>query len=275
MNYEKLSVERFAQKLQEDEYKGLTGARRAIGKCRDWSKKEKEKAQELANAYFGGSPVAPKVAKPAKKAAAPAAKKAAKPAKKAAAPAKLALVAEKPAKAPKAAKPAKKAAALAVSLPEPVRVQRGVNPAETNTGAAGIVNVLGSRALSLTPLEQQTYEMAQKAYQATMPLVMQDIPAAPQPSAAPVVAPSSLAALAAAAPALPKKAPAGPPAAAKAATAAPSSAGQRILMPPPIPRLTPEEIEHRRQVAEADEAKKAREALAMRDTGELPDAHIS
>jgi hypothetical protein len=65
MNYEKLTVERFALRLQENAYKGLTGARRAIGKT-DWSKKDKERAHELADKTFGAGG---KVAKSVKTAA--------------------------------------------------------------------------------------------------------------------------------------------------------------------------------------------------------------
>lgn len=52
MNYEKLTVDRFAENLKEGKYKILTGARRAIGKTGSWSAKEKEKAHALANAHF-------------------------------------------------------------------------------------------------------------------------------------------------------------------------------------------------------------------------------
>lgn len=71
MNYEKLTVERFAVRLKEGAYKGLTGARRAIGKT-DWTKKDKDRAHAFADSHFaaGGksSATAPKAA--AKKASA-------------------------------------------------------------------------------------------------------------------------------------------------------------------------------------------------------------
>lgn len=70
--YEKLTPERFAENLKEDKYGSLTGARRGIGKV-DWSKKEKERALELAEKHFGTEE------KPAKKAVKKAAKKEAAP----------------------------------------------------------------------------------------------------------------------------------------------------------------------------------------------------
>ena len=67
MNYEPLTPPRFEARLKEGVYKGLTGARRAIGKT-NWSKKDKESAQVLCEKHFasGGktaSSGAPKVAK--------------------------------------------------------------------------------------------------------------------------------------------------------------------------------------------------------------------
>lgn len=66
MNYEKLTVDRFAQNLKDGKYVNLTGARRAIGKTSSWDAKEKEKAQGLANKHFGSTET-PKAAKASKK----------------------------------------------------------------------------------------------------------------------------------------------------------------------------------------------------------------
>jgi hypothetical protein len=73
MNYEKLTVDRFAANLKEGKYAALTGARRAIGKTSSWSAKDKEQAHVLANKHFGTNGVQ-KAAKSPKKAAAAAAK---------------------------------------------------------------------------------------------------------------------------------------------------------------------------------------------------------
>lgn len=113
MNYEKLTPERFTQKLKAGEYKILAGARRAIGKA-DWSSKEKEKAHEVATKHFGASP-AP--AKPAAKTAKKAAKKAV--AKKTAAPA----AAAKSVRAPKTSAHAV-ATSEATNVDEDFRVTR-------------------------------------------------------------------------------------------------------------------------------------------------------
>jgi hypothetical protein len=52
MNYEKLSIERFADNLKAGKYASRTGARRAIGKV-DWTNKDKDKGRELVERYFG------------------------------------------------------------------------------------------------------------------------------------------------------------------------------------------------------------------------------
>lgn len=80
MNYEKLSPEKFTEKLKNKEYQDLTGARRAIGKA-SWAETAKATARTQAEKFFG----VPGNAKPAvkKTAAKPAKKVAAKPAVKA------------------------------------------------------------------------------------------------------------------------------------------------------------------------------------------------
>jgi len=57
MNYEKITVPRFAERLKAGMYKNVTAARRAIGKA-DWSEQERQKAQAITNKHFGASDVA-------------------------------------------------------------------------------------------------------------------------------------------------------------------------------------------------------------------------
>lgn len=52
MNYEKLSPEKFAEKLKGKEYQDLTGARRAIGKA-SWAEAAKVTARTQAEKFFG------------------------------------------------------------------------------------------------------------------------------------------------------------------------------------------------------------------------------
>ncbi len=60
--YEKLTLDRFKLSLKEGKYKNLTGARRAVGKVKSWTPKEREGAYELANKHFGEASPAPKAA---------------------------------------------------------------------------------------------------------------------------------------------------------------------------------------------------------------------
>jgi hypothetical protein len=53
MNYTKLTVEAFNKRLEDGNYAGPAGARRAVGKVISWSQKEKERAYELITKYFG------------------------------------------------------------------------------------------------------------------------------------------------------------------------------------------------------------------------------
>lgn len=176
MNYDKLTVERFKERLDAGEYDGLTGARRAIGKAK-WNDKDRERARALADAHFGadGGKPAPKKA---------AAKKPA-PKKAAAAPKKVA--AAKPAPAPKKAA-AKKAASRPSSAPAPVReVAAPSHPApfrapapapaataapyhleeatRSNSAALVIQAMRGTGPLS--SLEARTYAVAQEEYWAS------------------------------------------------------------------------------------------------------------
>lgn len=108
MNYEKLTVERFAQGLKDGKYKAIAGARRAIGKVQGWSAKEKASANELANKHFGASAsgTVPKTTGKTKNKPGPKPGKKAKKAtaKKAAAAPKQVARAEQPARAPFVAK---------------------------------------------------------------------------------------------------------------------------------------------------------------------------
>ena len=69
MNYQKLTVEKFAENLSGGQYASLTGARRAIGKVQDWTKKQRESARVLADKHFsdGGTKAKPAAKKVAKK----------------------------------------------------------------------------------------------------------------------------------------------------------------------------------------------------------------
>jgi hypothetical protein len=100
MNYEKLTPEKFTEKLKGGSYESLTGARRAIGKA-SWPETQKATARTAAEKFFGGAATA----KPAKAAA---------PKKQAAAKAKVktggtVVKAAAESKAPKAKKIAKQA----------------------------------------------------------------------------------------------------------------------------------------------------------------------
>ena len=89
MSYEKLTLERFLERLKGKEYGSLAGARRAVGKT-DWSTRAKNIGKEAINKFFGvveGEAPAAKPKKAAKKAAAaPKAPKAPRAAKAAKAP---------------------------------------------------------------------------------------------------------------------------------------------------------------------------------------------
>jgi hypothetical protein len=65
MNYEKLTLDRFALNLKEGKYDTPTGARRAIGKTSSWKQTEKDQAQLMVNKHFKVDASAP--AKPAAK----------------------------------------------------------------------------------------------------------------------------------------------------------------------------------------------------------------
>ena len=66
MNYVKLTVAGFKERLEAGDYNGLTGARRAIGKVAGWSEKDRNEARKLADAYFANAPKAAKAAAPKK-----------------------------------------------------------------------------------------------------------------------------------------------------------------------------------------------------------------
>jgi hypothetical protein len=95
MMYEKLTPEKFTEKLKNKEYQDLTGARRAIGKA-SWPEAHKATARTQAEKFFGTGGLAKLKAKPAKapKVKAKAEASEAKPAKvKKAAPQKRAAAA--------------------------------------------------------------------------------------------------------------------------------------------------------------------------------------
>lgn len=148
MNYEKLSVDRFVSNLKDGKYSGLTGARRAIGKA-DWSKKDKERAQEIAAKHFGDTAPTAKTEKPAKKVAAA---KVEKSVKKTAKPVKVAA-----AKTVKAAKVAKTAAT------ETRTAVPGDAAVVAKQAASNIALALSSRG-ERSKLEQDAYDAALAEY---------------------------------------------------------------------------------------------------------------
>lgn len=152
MNYERLTVDNFETRLKSGTYSGLTGARRAIGKA-DWSKKDKERAQELANKFYesGGKPTkAPtKAPKPTKtKTAAKA--KTAKPAKTAApktATSKSHTSESTPVRQP-------------VAMASPLRAARLGSLDDTRFNSAAAVIASFANRGALTPAEQEAYDIS-------------------------------------------------------------------------------------------------------------------
>lgn len=57
MNYEKITLQRFNERLKQNTYKNITAARRAIGKA-DWGEQERQKAHLLSNKFFNVSAAA-------------------------------------------------------------------------------------------------------------------------------------------------------------------------------------------------------------------------
>lgn len=60
--YERLDLAGFKKKLAEGGYKDLTSVRKGVGRLRDWSEADKNKARSLAEKHFGGEAPAPKTA---------------------------------------------------------------------------------------------------------------------------------------------------------------------------------------------------------------------
>jgi len=74
-NYSKLTPLSFKKKIKNGEYKNLTGARRALGKVKDWSEADNAAMQKFATRHFGAAPSPAPVKKAAKKAVKKAVKK--------------------------------------------------------------------------------------------------------------------------------------------------------------------------------------------------------
>lgn len=55
MEYKKLTLKTFKEKLKDDGYVSPTGARRAVGKCSDWSEATKTKARNEIDTWFGSA----------------------------------------------------------------------------------------------------------------------------------------------------------------------------------------------------------------------------
>lgn len=133
MNYEKITLAKFSERLAEGKYNSVAGARRAIGKT-EWSEADKSKAQALVNKKFGVDASAPKATKSPKAAKAP---KAPKAAKKAAAKAPKA---PKPAKDPKAPK-GKRGRPRKNPAPDTVTLQSGTYTLSTNPESARLEEI--------------------------------------------------------------------------------------------------------------------------------------
>lgn len=163
MNYEKLTVAKFEENLKAGKYKGLTGARRAIGKADGWSEKDRAKARGVADKHFssGGASAPAKKAKGAH---------GSKPAKKVAS---KKVATKKTAAAPKASSKrtaAKKTAGKSKSSPVSIAPVSGVAPIHIHIPSQDISNehvlallqgsVVSARAagIQLSDKEQAVYE---------------------------------------------------------------------------------------------------------------------
>lgn len=58
--YEKVTPAKFRVRLKDDQYKNLTGARRAIGRMSEWSDGQKTRARNEAEKHFEGASASPK-----------------------------------------------------------------------------------------------------------------------------------------------------------------------------------------------------------------------
>ena len=138
-NYTKFTLDTIRMKLKAGEYESLVGANRAIGKTKDLSPEDKEKAKILAAKHFGADAPVAKSAKAAKGARAPkapvkrkkAAKKAAKPAAAVAATKKVAKKTKR-----KAGKRAPRVSEESAPAPSPAAAAPAVSEAKVKTGGA-------------------------------------------------------------------------------------------------------------------------------------------
>ena len=55
MEYKKLTLKTFKEKLKDGGYVSATGARRAVGKCQDWPEATKTKARNEIDTWFGSA----------------------------------------------------------------------------------------------------------------------------------------------------------------------------------------------------------------------------
>lgn len=133
--YTSMGPSDFRNKLKNGEYANLTGARRAIGKMKQWTESDKDNARNYATKHFGGD-TAPTQKKAAKKAAKKATKKASKKTAK-----KVAKKAAK--KAPRAPKAAKGAAAPEKrGAPVKTRAPKQARQAGAQEGTSGAADAL-------------------------------------------------------------------------------------------------------------------------------------
>jgi hypothetical protein len=157
MNYEKLDVDRFITRVQNKEYAGLTGARRAIGKA-NWSDKDKKRAHEFADKFFGANSAVAAKATRTPKTRAPKAEKAEKAPKAVRRARKAADSDETP------ATPQSVARTPVPTLSSAPRVMQGDDPSTVRAHAASSVIAAYRNTGPLNVNEQRAYDIATVEY---------------------------------------------------------------------------------------------------------------
>ena len=151
MAYEKLTPESFLSNMKNQKYKGLTGARRAIGKA-NWSDADKAAVVSKAEKFYG----AEKSSAPSQKVRSVGAKAPKKASVKSVGQAKKAA---KGGRAPRSARSPQSVAETeqaAASFPNAV-VQRDDPSAMRHKGAAEVISAFATRPLN--PSEKKLYEL--------------------------------------------------------------------------------------------------------------------
>jgi hypothetical protein len=155
MAFEKLTPESFITRMKEGKYKGLTGARRAIGKA-DWPGTKKATATDEAVKFYGTTKPSTAPAKKVQSTGGKAPKKAAK--KVAVKSVGQAKKAAKGGRAPRSARSPQPVAGTE-QLPAGVAfVQRDDPSAMRHTGASAVVAAFANRQLN--PAEKHLYDLS-------------------------------------------------------------------------------------------------------------------